>query len=593
MFERLKGEDDRSGARSGAPDWSILEKYAEDERKRVEGIKSELNEGRYEVGGLSLLEQDKKVQEPKLWRKIGRVALDAVNLHPRRSERKRQQEALAVATREIEEERAERRFEVEMGRLSSQTGSEVRRIMRDEEQERREKERFERDMAEGMDAHRYHERERYELERKQEFLERDLNEKLVTVDELEGQVEAGNLDVEKHFTEYEGKEIPIYDLKGLPFAMLSHSIEYRKVNYNDDYHMGVQTSKQLVENPEIWKQRNDEFELVQVGGTARGNVISAPYINSEHNLNTRCHETNRKPDICYGFERVEGDAILASWVGDMGSTNSFGGMRGATRNLLDWSVLEAMPTGWDGYNEVVLRRYDETGKPRLPDYIIAQNGEITDGMLKHAAAFNIPVVNIEEKYYNEKFRKKAEEILANVGGDDDYQKVVAAFHEIGSFGPYRSTMAHINQTTLNKNLGVVRENLDRDYPRGFEQKLVKLGDLELEKRIPFIVGVLQDELGRIREATERGEFYKKSADGFEFFDVTKIDGKGYTNPAEAEYLLFNMRLKGDKVNIKTEVYRNDGANGEIYALLAPLVEEYNAARQDNFSTSASAHVAAA
>lgn len=521
-----------------------------------------------------------------MWRKLGRAVLDAVNLHPRASEKRRQQEALAIAKKEIESERKEREFQRQMDSLMAQTGNSVRQIMWEEEQEKREQERLAREMADGMDVQRYRQQERYENERKQEFLERDLNEKLVTVDELEEQVDIGNPEVVKRYMEYGEKEVPVYDLRGLPFAMLSHSIEYRKVNYNDDYHMGVQTSKHLVENPEIWMQRDDEFEMVNSGGQARGDVISTSYINSEHNLNTRCYETNREPDICYGFERVGGDTVIASGGGDMGSSNNFGKMRGVTNNLVDWKALESMPTGWGGYNEVILRRYDETGKPRLPDYIIAQNGKIKEGMLKHAAAFNIPIVNIEEKFYNEKFRARAEEILAGVSEDDSYQQVVAAFHEIGSFSPYRTTMAHINQTTLNKNLGTVREILDRDHPGEFEQKLVKLGDLELQKRIPFIAGVLQDEIKRMQEATKQGEYYKKRADGFEFFDVMKFNGEGYADPGEAEHLSFNMRLKGDGTNVKTEVYRNDGKDGEVYALLAPLVEDYEAARRDNFKVSA-------
>lgn len=590
MFEQRGGGEFSASQNDGRPDWSILERYAEDERRRVDAIKDELKHHSFasEIGGLSYREQAEQVSEPGKWRKLGRAVLDVVDLHPKASEKRRQQEALATAKKEIEAERAERDFQYQMERLMSQTGNSVRQIMWEEEQEKREQERLAREMVDGMDVQRYHKQEYYENERKQEFLERNLNEKLVTVDELEAQVDVNNPEVDKRYMEYGEGEVPVYDLKGLPFAMLSHSIEYRKVNYNDDYHMGVQTSKQLVEEPTLWKQRSDEFEMVSSGGQARGDVISTSYINSEHNLNTRCYETNREPDICYGFEHVEGDAILASGTGDMGSNNNFGRKRGTTNHLTDWKMLESMPTGWDGYNEVVLRRYDETGKPRLPDYIIAQNGKITEGMLKHAAAFNIPIVNIEEKFYNEKFRARAEEILESVDESDDYREILAAFHEIGSFSPYRTTMAHINQTTLNRNLEVMQGVLRKDYPEGLNQKLLQLGELELKKRIPFIADALRDEISRIREATEKNECYKKSAEGFEFFDVMNFDGAGYADPTEAEHLSVRMRMKGDGTNVETEVYRNDGMEGRVYDLLAPLVEEYTAVQQDNFRVSARA-----
>lgn len=583
MLEKFKGTVDTEHRDS---DWLVLERYAKDERRRVDTIKAEMhNPGQYEIGGLSYREQLEKVSSPGALRKIGRIVLDVMDIHPRSSERRRQQEAFAIAKEEIDAERKERNFRYEMDFLASQTGDNVWQIMREEEQEKREQEQLAREIIGGMDVQRYDKQKRYENERKQEFLERDLNEKLVTVDELDEQVEANNPEVTKRYMEYEEGQVPIYDLKGLPFAMLSHSIEYRKANYHDEHHMGVQTSKQLVANPEMWRQRDDEFEMVKSGGQARGDVISASYINSEHNLNTRCYKTGHEPDICYGFEQVEGDAILAIGMSDMGSTNGFGKMRGVTNNLFDWNVLEAMPTAWNGYNEVVLRRYDETGKPRLPDYIIAQNGEITEGMLRHASAFNVPVVNIEEKFYNEKFRVRAEEILADVTEEDDYRKVLVAFHEIGSFSPYRFTMARINQTTLNKDLDVVREVLRRDYSGDLDQRLIKLGDLELHKRIPFIADVLRKEIKKIQKATEQREYYNSNVDGFEFFSAMKFDGEGYANPVEAEHLSFNMRLEGDGTNVETSIYRDDGMNGEAYTLLAPLVEAYGVAKQDNFRVS--------
>ncbi len=51
------------------------------------------------------------------------------------------------------------------------------------------------------------------------------------------------------------------------------------------------------------------------------------------------------------------------------------------------------------YNEVAMLRYDEEGKPLKPDYLVVMDGEVTDDTLRHAAYFNIPIVNIESKYY--------------------------------------------------------------------------------------------------------------------------------------------------------------------------------------------------
>lgn len=573
--EKSESRLNKGGSKNGGFEWSILEHYEKDRRQRIDSIKRDLNKGWGKIGGLSIREQKEINVEPRLWRKIGRTALDAVNLHPPASERRRQQEALAVARAERKAEREEAVFQREMEDVARQIGDDVSEMILEKNWKERDRKQLEREMVDRMDVWRSDERARYESERKQEFLERDLNDKLVTVDELEEQVEIGSSEVSRRYMEFDGKEILVYDLKGLPFAMLSHSIEYKDNGLNKDNISGVATSRILKENPGIWRQRDDEFDVVSLGSGARGNTISVSYINSEHNLNTRYGSNSSRSPVCYGFEHVEGDSILANGVGDLASTNNFGKMRGATHRLFDWEVLESMPIDHsDFYNEVVLRRYGETGKPRLPDYIIAQNGTITVDMLKHAAAFDIPVVNIEEKFYNEKFRARAEEILASVTKDNDYQEVLAALHEIGSLGPYRSAMKRINWTALSRRDEAGRRAItDRDFSDSFSQKLVGLVNLELEKRISFIADVLQDEIKKVQQATERGGVY----------EVTQVDDISVDKfkTGVGECLSIDMKLKGDSVGVKTIVYEDDGFNGEVYTSLAPLVEEYAAVVRDN------------
>lgn len=69
-------------------------------------------------------------------------------------------------------------------------------------------------------------------------------------------------------------------------------------------------------------------------------------------------------------------------------------------NLNIWDELVDNIPKWGGYNEIVLRRFAENGKAKPPDYLVIENGEISDDIKHHAAVFGVPIINVERKYYS-------------------------------------------------------------------------------------------------------------------------------------------------------------------------------------------------
>jgi hypothetical protein len=127
---------------------------------------------------------------------------------------------------------------------------------------------------------------------------------------------------------------------------------------------------------------------------SKGDTISCSYYtSSERNID------NYIPgELVYGFENVGADSVIQAYNGD-GMTGNMIGQR-ETR-LSDAGALQRLTELTVHYNEVVLRRYDENGNPKLPNYIVVRNGKISDVSIRHAKYFNIPIVNIDRSAYRE------------------------------------------------------------------------------------------------------------------------------------------------------------------------------------------------
>ena len=190
--------------------------------------------------------------------------------------------------------------------------------------------------------------------------------------------------------------------------MISHAIDYRVLNSHLPYKIGVQTMQQLLEHPDLWgKHRKEIVEHPSFGtdhGDARSDAISASYVSSEAgNLSSRIggQDFDSKEGsyiyTCYGFDHLEADSVINFTLGDAG-TPTDAGQQPTKINSFVFDKIEKLGDQ-RGYNEIALRRYFENGAPRIPDYIITENNRISKAALRHAAYFEIPIVNIDRRFY--------------------------------------------------------------------------------------------------------------------------------------------------------------------------------------------------
>ncbi|MBP5633308.1 hypothetical protein J6X13_00005, partial [Candidatus Saccharibacteria bacterium] len=358
---KMKGETlSGSSSNDNFSPWSKLAaKYDRSQRARIDRLK--------EDGGIDSYEDIAEEEvSPTRAQKAGRALLDILRLSSQKIEAQRNYEAQMAARRELREEAAQR--------------------------ERAELEADMKDARKMVDT--YYD-SRLRNQRAQELLERDLNERLTKIDQLEEEALGGNPDVEKSTRSYNGNEIPVYTLHGFPIKMLTHTVDYRRLN--DSGEIGTETYKDVMRDPSIWTERRDISEQTEGFGTregnARGNTISVSYTNSERNFKSRF-----TGELVYGFCQVEADSVLSVTNGDGSTSNMEGDAETSISNPDELDMLEGAE-GTNNYNEILLRRYSENGMPKRPDYIVAENGQITETMLRHAEYFGIPIINIDKDAY--------------------------------------------------------------------------------------------------------------------------------------------------------------------------------------------------
>ena len=600
--------------------WSILErivdKYDATERSRIDQMKGDLSQDPFWESSNYRFEQIDI--PPSTLRKIGRLALDRLGIHFDRSETRRKREAMAVAVREYDKEREQEELERQRCLEEQEAKYKRQEAERKAAEASRKKVAFERDFVSGMDTYRRQKQKRFQKQRVQEQIEQDLNRRLLTVDGLEDEILAENPEVEKTTQTYEGTEVPIYTLKGIPFSMISHDVEYRSIDSSNPDHIGAQTSKRLVEDPSIWAQSESEATQDSGFGTregsARGNVISTSYINSESNLDSRVSNTSGHADLCYGFSHIDSGELLYTSQSDGGTPNVIDKNTETLLDETDLRVIDALEgaSSRAGYNEFLIRRYSETGEAHRPDYIIAENGKITESMLRHAAFFGIPIVNIDRAAYTERMEARVVETLNSVNEDSTYEEISAAIDKVKTTSKYNNKMEV--ETSIGRGRNRQRfEYRYREHDKYFQsdeidKKMIDLGKLEIEKRIDFIASELQKATEACRQATREGRKYHFSSDSIEqifrcdimdnqnnkhYTTVGEFSGLG-TLPVNPNVISFDFRMKGSTRTINTEIVDGErrtvtrdnkedveGSDSSYYNKIYPLIMDYMVAVREN------------
>lgn len=246
----------------------------------------------------------------------------------------------------------------------------------------------------GLERH----KEVIQGERTQEIIERDLNDRLTKIDDLENLADIEGTGITSSEIEYNKDKVKVLNLENVPFTMLTHSIDFKQTDMHQVQGQG--TSNALRALPNIWLDRQDSAVVTGTSSSgnynARSNVICTSYSNTDN--------PNSKPvggDIIYGFDHVDANSILKLSDRD-GNTPPILDYRNNFPNQNRLNFFDEVINGAShgSYNEVTIRRYDETGKPKVPDYLVTYNGHISEDAKNHANTFKIPIINIIKNDYS-------------------------------------------------------------------------------------------------------------------------------------------------------------------------------------------------
>ena len=300
--------------------------------------------------------------------------------------------------------------------------------------------------------------------------------------------------------------------------------------------------------------------------------------------------------------------MLSVTNGDGSTSNMEGDAETSISNPDELDMLEGAE-GTNNYNEILLRRYSENGMPKRPDYIVAENGQITETMLRHAEYFGIPIINIDKDAYAQKTIERGGRILDSLSETDSYEEINDKLADLKSISFYKQYYKDIER------FGHGQDALPEENPGSLEARCLEVAKLELEKRIEFIADKLRNCVAEMRAATARGERASECPQGLKTFEVlfkdipndrrmSTVTGYGATQeqyPGSCSQIKIKMELEGSSRTINTSITDGehpydadsalrthrlrqedlDNADSSYFNQLSPLVEEYFAALREN------------
>ena len=234
-------------------------------------------------------------------------------------------------------------------------------------------------------------RQYYKQDRAQELFERELKKDITNIEDLEMLAESGAEGLSIEHVTYKGKDVKIIDASGFPLKFLESSIN----------------SSLVADDPSIWTKNASEYSSFSHAEAATivfnpdegevSNTICTTYVDTNHNPSAiRAGGTG----LVFIFTSIKPDSVIATQPHDAWSSPDSG--FGRPDLLSDGDILppEEIAKQSKGFNEVVLRRYDETGKPLLPTAIMTYDQiEPNERILENAIYFNIPILHIDKKSY--------------------------------------------------------------------------------------------------------------------------------------------------------------------------------------------------
>lgn len=337
----------------------------------------------------------------------------------------------------------------------------------------------------------------YQRQRVQEVSERAFNKALTPLEDIEAYAESGDERISKREVDYEGQTITIYDLKGFPIRFLAHAIDFK--GYGDEERIGSEMAGRLQKDPSLWMRPRNENNINSYDGDS--DCISTSYIDSDINMFRGGNTGGKYFTLKYGFDHVLPDSILQIKNSDGATTRNIGGVNGSFLNRTDHFLPDDLAESSDiSYNEVQIRRFDETGKPRKPDYIILNDGKGMETMLKHAAYFDIPIINLKTAEYQ---KSEIDSILSDVEKvmEDEnakYEEISKVWRRVQSSTAIQgdkntSSTGYGRKLSVYTGIGVPED-----------EKIKEFLDFELKKRTEEITTRLKTAVEKLRRASEDG-----------------------------------------------------------------------------------------
>ena len=355
--------------------------------------------------------------------------------------------------------------------------------------------------VEVMDHLRYQKTADFQGERKQEVYEQAFNEALTPLSELQTAAQTQAEGISQTEIEYQDHPIPVFNLSGYPIKFLQHVVDYKVLDptKNTSAILGANTAQRLIDDPSLWLEPQPQATHDTPLSDSRGNTLSCSYIDSDINIQWGGVKSTRA--ITYGFSSLRPSSLLVTRSMDAATNNKSGNRRPANFNLgLTPGRLAKLST--QHYNEVVIKRYDDAGKPPLPDFLITCNHHITDDTKHHASFFNVPIVNIQTAPYLERQRQDIIQRVEAIDASSDYSDIFDALlaFEQSSVSSGAGLKNDIFEVLTPHQLEVRYQRVCGDLPPDIQTKIQTLyEDIEPAKRLRLLDTELTKECHQLSE----------------------------------------------------------------------------------------------
>ena len=380
-------------------------------------------------------------------------------------------------------------------------------------------------------------------QRAHELTERAFNAALTSIDSLETAFQVGEDGISKTEVEYNGKTIPVYNLNGLPFQFFQTTLDYKldKGQTRDNFIIATNIAKAVFEDPAVWARHRSDVEALntEVKSEQAGTTISLSYVDTEINLRTG--GVTSEFGATYGFEHLPSDSILSITAQDGATNNRVGDEKTFLRSYKDPAALAENSRA--KYNEVLVRRYDETGQPYLPDYMVVRNGNITDYTKRHAAYFNIPIINIEEEPYIKRDIERSIQKFNAISDGDSYETLADTLAYVKDSYPFDGNMQNPKLSAGDPNFGyhtAAWEIFHNEHPDLADKVEYIMTTLEPQKRADYLIQHLSSTI----QGTEDDHMYlsannrtrRSYGGGEQSFDCIKLT---YTDDDRRTEMIFD------------------------------------------------------